>query len=238
MREFVFEIEYERGRDLVMDVFIEHPQALSKTVACSVATESAWRLDRITGPEAALSRLEELLLDPERCAECASGDCRVTKHAETLARTSTHLTVYRHRHEVADCHSLPYLAAEHLGDGPFYEATRREGRYEWRVLMPDGMAVGQLFDAIEDQLPAGLSVSLTHLRRPTHWADEPLTAVDIPYEQRVALELAVESGYYETPRAIDLASLADRLDVPRSTFQYRLRRAEAWVTTHFVEECL
>jgi predicted DNA binding protein len=42
-------------------------------------------------------------------------------------------------------------------------------------------------------------------------------------------------GYYRTPRAVKLAEIADRLDVPESTLRYRLRRAEAWLTTTFVE---
>ncbi|ELZ08665.1 helix-turn-helix domain-containing protein, partial [Natrialba aegyptia] len=43
-------------------------------------------------------------------------------------------------------------------------------------------------------------------------------------------------GYYETPRQIDLSELADRLDVPRSTLSYRLRRAEATLASTFVGE--
>lgn len=239
MREFVFAVEYDVGHDPVMDVFIEHPRTLSKTVACSATAESVWRIDRISGPPSALETLDTLLLDPERCPEClATHDCHPTKHVEVLARDATSRTIYTHLSDVDGCHSLPYLAAEHLGDGPFYEAKRRGERYEWRILLPDETRVGGLYDAIRDGLPEGLRLSLTHLRTPTHWADGALTAADLPYEQREALETAVERGYYETPRETDLETLADGLGIPRSTFQYRLRRAEAWVTTHFVEECL
>ena len=46
---------------------------------------------------------------------------------------------------------------------------------------------------------------------------------------------AVEHGYYETPREIDLSELAEKLDVPRSTLTYRVRRAEAQIAKQFVE---
>ena len=45
-------------------------------------------------------------------------------------------------------------------------------------------------------------------------------------KQEAALQTAVEHGYYESPREVDVGELADHLDVPRSTLTYRLRRAE------------
>ncbi len=45
-------------------------------------------------------------------------------------------------------------------------------------------------------------------------------------EQEAALRSAVEHGYYESPRKVDVSELAEHLDVPRSTLTYRLRRAE------------
>ena len=49
---------------------------------------------------------------------------------------------------------------------------------------------------------------------------------DLSPKQEEALQAAVEHGYYESPREIDVGGLADRLDVPRSTLNHRLRRAE------------
>ncbi|MFC6756302.1 helix-turn-helix domain-containing protein [Halomicroarcula sp. GCM10025894] len=48
------------------------------------------------------------------------------------------------------------------------------------------------------------------------------------------MEAAVDYGYYRTPRDVSLTELADRLDVSRSTLQYRLQRAEAWIVRSFV----
>ncbi|WP_458189992.1 helix-turn-helix domain-containing protein [Haladaptatus sp. NG-WS-4] len=67
------------------------------------------------------------------------------------------------------------------------------------------------------------------------WEDDVLSLVDLPYEQRKALETAVEQGYYETPHDIKTHELAAHLDIPRSTLQYRLQRAEAWLAKLFAD---
>ena len=53
-------------------------------------------------------------------------------------------------------------------------------------------------------------------------------------EQEAALRAAVEHGYYESPREIDVGELAEHLDVPRSTLTYRLRRAEQRLAKQYV----
>nr|WP_256487745.1 MULTISPECIES: helix-turn-helix domain-containing protein [unclassified Haladaptatus] len=62
--------------------------------------------------------------------------------------------------------------------------------------------------------------------------------VDLPYEQRKALETAVEMGYYDDSESVHFAELSDQLGVPRSTFRYRLQRAEAWLATELVDDSL
>ena len=44
--------------------------------------------------------------------------------------------------------------------------------------------------------------------------------------QRRAIELAIEKGYYKTPRKIDLRKLARIMDISLSTYQQHLRAAE------------
>ncbi len=53
-------------------------------------------------------------------------------------------------------------------------------------------------------------------------------------EQEAALRAAVEHGYYESPREVDVGELAEHLDVPRSTLTYRLRRAEEQLAKQYV----
>jgi hypothetical protein len=239
MREFVFTIEYKSDIDAVADVFIEYPSALSKSIACSINNSAMWRLDRITGPEAAIDRLDHLLLDTERCNECPNRPaCQSHREYERLARDATSCTIYTYRSGIERCRTLPTLAREHLGDGLLYETQRRENEYEWRILMRNDANVGRLYDAMQAELPDGLCVNLSHLTEPTHWTDEAITAAKLPYEQRESLELAVEHGYYQTPRETSLSDLADTVEIPQSTLQYRLQRAESWLASKFVTECL
>lgn len=62
---------------------------------------------------------------------------------------------------------------------------------------------------------------------PDH-GDGDADATEVPREQRTALQAAVEHGYYETPRQIELSDLAEKLEIPRSTLSYRLRN---WLLT-------
>jgi predicted DNA binding protein len=104
--------------------------------------------------------------------------------------------------------------------------------------MREASAVGELYDALQSGLRDGLTLSLRHLGEPTHWCDEAVCAADLSYEQRHALEAAVAHGYYETPREMSAEELATELEIPRSTLQYRLRRAESWLARGFVTERL
>jgi predicted DNA binding protein len=239
MREFAFGVEYDTGADRLMDRFIAHPELTAKTVTCSVTPESIWRVDRLAGPSEGITAVEEPYLDPERCDECLhDGQCYVHQEYEVLFGDATSRSIYLYQTDIDGCHSIPYLAAKHLGDGLLYEALRRGNRHEWRILMREDSAVGELYDVVQSDLREGLTLSLRHLGEPTHWCDEAVTAADLSYDQRHALEAAVEHGYYETPRSTSAEELAEALDIPRSTLQYRLRRAEAWLATGFVDERL
>lgn len=236
MRELVFSIEFDRGADPLMDVFVDFPRAEARMIACAVAPGNSWRLDRLTGPEAALRELDDVFLDPDRCNECLDGreTCGATREYEVLERDATSRVVYTYLVEPGYCHSIPPLATEHLGFGALYDALRREATYEWHLLLPDDGELGSLHDALRGGLRDGLSLDVRRLSRPTHWFDRFTLTDDLDFEQRQALETAVESGYYETPRRVTLEALADRLDLPRSTLRYRLRRAEAWLVGQYV----
>jgi predicted DNA binding protein len=106
------------------------------------------------------------------------------------------------------------------------------------MLTRDGTRAGELYDAMRENFPETVRISLSQLSDPTHWSDETTTETDLPYEQRAALEAAVEAGYYRTPRDTTLAELAEDTGVARSTLQYRLQRAEAWLANEFTDGCL
>lgn len=229
-------IEFEHGIDPVMDVFVEHPRARARTLESAVAPDESWRFDRIDGPEGALERLDEALLDPGRCHECLdrSEDCGATREYEVLERDATSRVVHTHTADPGLCDSVPTLASEHLGFGVRYDACRRQNAYEWRLLMPDDGGVGSLHTALEAALGDGLSVDVRRLSEPAHRSDRFVPREGLSYEKREALEAAVLAGYYETPRDATLEELAEHLDLARSTLRYRLRRAEAWLVDRTV----
>lgn len=237
MREFSFTIEFDPGVDPLADVFIAHPSAFSKAIAISVSSDGLWRVDRLTGPPEALADLREVFTDPDHCNECAGPhpDCDATRRHEVVADHPGGFTAYSHYAEVGYCHSIPYHSMTRLGSGLLYDAQRRGPRYEWWVLARDDDPVGELYDALQRGLPSGVTVSLRQVGAPARWGGHVATLADLPYEQREALEAAVATGYYRTPRDASLADVAAELDVPQSTLRYRLRRAEAWLTTNVVE---
>jgi predicted DNA binding protein len=237
MREFVFTVTYARGVDPVADAFIETPDLFGQSLACSVTTDSMWRLDRFGGPAEALDRLDGTLFDPDHCGECIGRhDCHGPADHELVSETATSRTVYTYRPEMHGCHSIPYLATRHLGDGLCFETVRHGDQYRWRLLVREAQPVGELYDALAANLDEGVTLDLEHVGAPTRWGDRFASVADLPAAQREALAAAVERGYYETPRAATGAEVAADLGVAQSTFQYRLQRAEAWLAERFVAE--
>jgi len=237
MQEFVFTVTYDRGSDPIADVLIEYPDVVMTLLDCSVTEDSVWFLNRITGPAAALDRLDDIFLDTTHCNECLSAElCDTEWTYELLSSGENSRTVYSYGTDGEDCHSIPAIGGAHLGDGLIHDAERRGDQYRWRILVPDDAALGELYDTISSGLRDGLRLRLDHLKEPTRWGDTVVSLADVPYEQRTTLREAVERGYYETPREITTQELADELDIPQSTVQYRLSRAEAWLATEFASE--
>jgi predicted DNA binding protein len=237
MREFAFTLSYDRGVDPVMDVFMTHESLVAKAVSISVWPGGLWRVDRLSGDREALDAVADAYLDATVCNECAAPHdaCDAARTYEVIAEGSRGQTVYSYHEQVTYCHSIPFLAANQLGPGLLFDSERRGDHHEWRVLMRDDSGVGELYDAIDEGLPAGVSISLRGLTTPERWGERTNTVADLPPEQRRAIETAVAMGYYRTPRGAKLADIAARLDVPESTLRYRLRRAEAWLTANFVD---
>lgn len=88
----------------------------------------------------------------------------------------------------------------------------------------------RLSDLGEGLADRGLSFDVEYVREGTE-TDDPLTAA-----QRDLLALALEKGYYETPRECTLTELADAAGVAKSTASERLHRAESAVIRRFAAE--
>lgn len=57
-------------------------------------------------------------------------------------------------------------------------------------------------------------------------------------KQKSALEAAINRGYYEEPRKQTVTEITTDIGVSRSTFQYHLNRAEAWLAQQFAADSL
>jgi len=235
MREVVFTLTYEAGADRVADAFRENPDLVASSITCTVTEDGIWYLDRVTGPTDALAALDDVYLDPEYCNECLDAPrCHTTWTYDVLASDDRHRTIYAHGTNAEDCHSIPHLAATSVGDGLLYDTGRQGAEYEWRILLPEAAPVGDLFERIRAEMRPGIHLELDRLDEPVHWGGDATTAADVPAEQRALLIEAVERGYFETPRRVTTRDLAESLDVPQSTVQYRLARATAWLAERFV----
>jgi predicted DNA binding protein len=227
MRELVFALEYEPGCNRVADALAAHPDARVRSLSLHATAEHLWRVDHATGTAEALADIESAFLDSDYYADClATEDCDATQSTEVLDRAGDTLVLYSHWKRTPTCASVPHIARAHLGDGVLFE-TRHEGRhYTWRLIHAGDGDVAAFFDDLEAAV--GDCARMEMLRAGD--ASAPVDASHDPgalsTEQEAALRAAVEHGYYESPREVDVGDLAAHLDVPRSTLTYRLRRAE------------
>jgi predicted DNA binding protein len=235
MRELVFALDYEPGCNPVADTLAAHPEGAIRSLSCHVTPDSLWRVDHATGEPDAMTALEDAYFTAEYCADCLVTDnCGADCEVQVLDRTEETLVLYTYWERTSICTSVPHLARDHLGSGLLFE-TRREGRrYTWRIILSNETDIHGFFDALQTEVKdcAGMEMlRLTELAPKRERTGESGDLLSI--DQREALHAAVEHGYYETPRQVDLSTLADYLEIPRSTLSYRLRRAEAELAKQF-----
>ncbi|MFC5972880.1 helix-turn-helix domain-containing protein [Halomarina salina] len=237
MRSLVFALEYDPGCNRVADTLAAHPDALIRSLSLHATAKRLWRVDHATGTPAALDDIEDAFLTADYYADClATDDCGATQSTQVLDHTDDTLVLYSYWERTPECSSVPHIARAHLGDGVLFD-TRHEGRhYTWRIIHSGQGNVGAFFDDLETAV--GTCAEMEMLRT----TDTEVTRRyghsnrdELPPEQAAALEAAVEHGYYETPRAVDVGELAEHLAVPRSTLTYRLRRAEAQLAARYVD---
>lgn len=82
------------------------------------------------------------------------------------------------------------------------------------------------------EMPA--SVDLTIQQAGRYTPEHATLLSTLTSRQRRVLELAVELGYYETPRKATQSDIADALDCATSTVDEHLRKVESHILTHLV----
>jgi predicted DNA binding protein len=235
MREFAFTIAYDEGADRLVDLLSSAPAARSNALVCAQADAELWRLDRVTGPSAVVDEAVSLLTDGAYDGLSVSDrPCDGERYTDVLERTARNALVYTYVDTGGRCDAVSLIADRYLSGGALFEVTRRENTERWRILMQDDEKVSMIYDTIGATLRDGLSFRFEHLEDVTEPPLNPFGSRSLRPERRRVLELAAESGYYETPRETTLDDLAAELDWPRSTVSYRLRRAEAALVEWFL----
>lgn len=235
MREFVFEIRYEPATDELMDLFIETPEARSRTFLCSMGNAQLWRLDRITGPTPVVEGATSLLTDPSyNQLTISDRGCGGRQYSDVLERGSRRSLVYSYFEDLVHCDSIPTITNRYINGALLFEITRQDNAEQWRILMEDDKKVGMLYDTLGGLLQDGLSFHFDHVSDASGPVFALFDNVSVRPERSRVLELAAEKGYYETPRETTLDELAAELDWPRSTVSYRLRKAEATLVEEYI----
>lgn len=236
MRELVFELDYRPGWNPVADTLAEYPDATICSLSFHVTADKLWRVDHFQGPQEAVPDLESAYRTTDYFPDClVTEDCGATTQTRVLDRTEGSLVIYCVWERSEICTSVPHLALAHLGDGLLFE-TRQEGRqYVWRIVLSGDEPIGEFADALRSEVEEIGGMELLRLtdHTPRKESTRQQDGESLSVEQRKAVHAAVEHGYYETPRQIELTSLAERLGVPQSTLSYRLQRAEAILATEF-----
>jgi len=239
MYDFSFEITYDPGSDEYVDLFIDRESLRSEAIYSCLDPDELWTLESVTGDPDALSAVDELLFDESLDRESISGrECGSTRTTSLLTDEHRRRVAYTYVSDVDFCDAVPLLVAKYVDGGVLFEQTRTDDTVQWRVLLQDDSKIGYLYDTLSAKLGDGLSFSFEHLTEVDNWESGLLPRTDIRAEQREILTVAVERGYFETPRQVTLDELADELDVPRSTVSYRLRRATAELAKRFTTQQL
>jgi predicted DNA binding protein len=236
MRELVFALEYEAECNRVADTLADHPDASIRSLSLHVTEDRLWRVDHATGTSNALVDIEDAFLNSDYYADClATEDCDATQSTEVLDHTDDTLVLYSYWERTPLCSSIPHIARDHLGDGLLFDTRHESRHYTWRIIHSDEGNVSAFFDEIKTAVGDCAQMEMlrtTATSTPASEGDD--SATELSSEQEAALRAAVEHGYYESPREVDVSELAGHLDAPRSTLTYRLRRAEEHLAKRYV----
>ena len=235
MRELTFELDYVDRVGPLVDIFTDCSELTSASIASCVDRDCCWVVERFVGPASVLDQIERIRSDADVPAVATTeAECDAIRHPTVLERSPTTLIIYVFIESLHTCDSIYALAARRLEPGVVIQ-SRRQGRSQtFRLLVRSGENIDRFYDRFQEVLRDGISAQFGHLEEANRWAYDSLAGVSLSEEQRLTLQTAAENGYYEIPRQITLDELAKKMDLPRSTVSYRLRRAEADLTKGYL----
>jgi predicted DNA binding protein len=236
MRDLVFALEYEPGCNRVADTLGDYPEAWIRSLSLHATEDRLWRVDHAMGPSDALAAIEDAFLTSDYYADClATEDCDATQTTQVLDQTDDTLVLYSYWERTPLCSSIPHIARDHLGDGLLFDTRHESRHYTWRIIHSGEGDVSAFFDELATAVgDCARTEILRTAATSTSTGDTDGRTPELSPEQKAALHAAVEHGYYESPRDIDVNELAEHLNVPRSTLTYRLRRAEEHLAKQYV----
>lgn len=109
---------------------------------------------------------------------------------------------------------------------------KANGEWSFRVRFTDREQIADFYDYCHDR---GFDIAVDRvyaLSEETEEAEWP----GLSDEQREALLLALEAGYFGTPRQASMAELADELGISQQAFSERLRRGNEAALRHLLLE--
>ncbi|TYL36225.1 DNA-binding protein [Natronococcus pandeyae] len=111
---------------------------------------------------------------------------------------------------------LGLLTGEH---STVLEATVENAQWRFRVLFPERDVLSRTYEFATDQ---GVSIDLQKIHRLDETRHSRFDLTDAQHETLVA---ALDRGYYDIPRTIDMEELSDELEISHQALSERLRRA-------------
>jgi hypothetical protein len=103
------------------------------------------------------------------------------------------------------------------------------------VLVPDRATLRELIERLR---ATDASVSVYRITRTNADKEESIVidVTDVTEKQRQALQVAIDAGYYETPRRADLEDLSEQLGISKSAVSQRLKAVESRLVHKLADE--
>ena len=169
------------------------------------------------------STVTQTLSQRERCTVCLASAAVAEAEAAETKYLSTEITDQCVRRTIDQFECVSDLEAV------------EEGALVVSITVQNRTVLAAILDALEER---GATVRLRRILDDDVFeaGTVELDAMAITDKQRDAAELAVDRGYYETPRRATLADLADELEISKSAVSQRLNAAERTLVRKLVGE--
>jgi predicted DNA binding protein len=161
----------------------------------------------------------------------------------------TSTEVIEHRHQSDGSHATilvtaeltektPFLVMLENGYMPLDPTILHNGREFFDLILRNRERFIELIRRLEDIGSVTVERVVSEVETPTQ--PNPVTwsslQEDLTDRQIEVLSLAIERGYFEVPRAVDLSDLAAELDVRKTTVGEHLRRGLGRIATFIIAE--